>query len=126
MCANRKKVGAAVGLLKVAKKSMMSDSTICRCRRAKDDVMRRKNAVTVNIWAWERRRYWLNGSIVDEEVWNAGRILPKPPRQLPSTTSEADYCQPHRTRIYPDLACQFCGERPVPRVTVASDDINTW
>lgn len=88
--------------------------------------MRRKSVVTVNVRAWEQRRYWRRGAIMDVEVWQAGRLLAKPPRQLPRIAIEADYCQAHRTRIYSDLACQFCGERPVPQVAVPLDDAAPW
>ena len=84
--------------------------------------MRRKDLTTVNARGWERRHFWRKGMIVDVEVWHAGRLLPRPPRKLPTTTTDADYCQAHRVRIYSDLACQFCGERPTPRIAVPSDD----
>jgi hypothetical protein len=83
--------------------------------------MRRKDMVTINVRAWERRLYWRGGVIVDEEVWHAGRLLPRPPRKVPTTTTDADYCAAHRTRIYADLACQFCGERPAPHIAVPAD-----
>ena len=54
-------------------------------------------------------------------VWNAGRLLPRPPRKLPTTTTDADYCLAHRVRIYSDLSCQFCRERPAPHIAVPSD-----
>ena len=84
--------------------------------------MRRKDIPLVNARGWERRHFWRKGMIVDVEVWHAGRLLPRPPRKLPTTTADADYCLAHRVRIYSDLACQFCGERPAPRIAVPSDD----
>jgi hypothetical protein len=83
--------------------------------------MRRKDIATVNVRAWERRNFWRKGMIVDVEVWHAGRLLPRPPRKLPTLTTDTDYCATHRARIYVDLACQFCAERPAPRITVPSD-----
>lgn len=77
------------------------------------DGMRRKAAVIVNVRAWERRRYWLHGTIEDTEIWQGGKLYPFEPPRLPPTTTDVDYCALHRTRIYSDLACQFCGERPL-------------
>ena len=83
--------------------------------------MRRKDIPTLNVRGWERRHFWRKGMIVDVEVWHAGRLLPRPPRKLPTMTIDTDYCQAHRARIYVDLACQFCGQRPAPRIAVPSD-----
>lgn len=85
--------------------------------------MRRKAIVTTNVRAWECRRYWRRGVIADTEVWHAGKLLPSAPRRLPRLTTEADYCHAHRARIYTDLACQYCGERPMPSVAVDVDGI---
>ena len=89
--------------------------------------MRRRSMVTINVRAWERRQYWHKGVVTDVEVWHAGRLFPRPPRRLPTSTTEVDYCAAHRTRIYLDLACQQCGERPLPNVVVTADDLRaTW
>ena len=74
--------------------------------------MVRKISTMLLFRPWERRRYWRNGSIVDTEVWRAGRLLPGRPRRVPPMATMSDYCAVHRTRIFSDLACQFCGERP--------------
>ncbi len=84
--------------------------------------MRRKSFVTVNVRDWEYRRYWRKGMTADIEVWHSGRLLPRPPRRLPASTIETDYCLAHRARIYADLACQHCGERPAPRIVVHMDE----
>jgi hypothetical protein len=85
--------------------------------------MRRKAPIIVNVRDCERRRYWRRGVVVDVEVWQAGRIVAKPPRRLPSSTVEIDYCAAHRTHIYPDLACPHCGERSVPTVVIPFDSL---
>lgn len=58
----------------------------------------------------ECRRYWRNGRVSDYEWWQAGRLLLERPAGEAAVTS--DYCEAHRTRIYPDLGCSYCRERP--------------
>src|SRR5256714_1101635 len=65
--------------------------------------MRRKDIATVNVRAWERRNFWRKGMIVDVEVWHAGRLLPRPPRKLPTLTTDTDYCATHRARMAQSL-----------------------
>lgn len=60
--------------------------------------------------AIECRRYWRDGRVTDHEWWQGGQMLLEPPANVAVLTS--DYCEAHRTRIYPDLGCQFCRERP--------------
>jgi hypothetical protein len=75
--------------------------------------MRRKKAPATQISrSWERRLYWRDGAVVDTETWHGGRLLPHTPRKLTALAVAADYCDAHRTRIYADLPCQFCGLRP--------------
>lgn len=78
--------------------------------------MRRKSAVLAVVPGWERRRYWRGNVLTDVEVWRGGRLLPTLPRRIPAIAISFDYCETHRTRIYSDLPCQFCGERPAPLV----------
>lgn len=78
--------------------------------------MRRKNVILPVAPAWERRKYWRKGFVADVEVWRAGRLLPVLPRRVPPIAVSSDYCEAHRTRIFVDLPCQFCGERPVPMI----------
>lgn len=73
---------------------------------------RKKVSAALGILSWERRNYWRDGRIVDLEVWHAGRLLPRTPRKTPAFAVEVDHCDTHRTRIYADLPCQYCGESP--------------
>lgn len=75
--------------------------------------MRRKKAPAIQTArSWEHRLYWRDGAIVDTETWHGGRLLPRKPRALTALAVASDYCEAHRTRIYADLPCQFCGLRP--------------
>lgn len=59
----------------------------------------------------EQRRYWRGGYVVDVEWWQAGRLLLTPP-PVAIIQQMTDYCEAHRTRVYRDLACPYCHERP--------------
>lgn len=61
--------------------------------------------------ASECRLYWREGYITDPEWWRAGQLLLETPQDAEAAVL-SDYCEAHRTRIYPDLGCQYCHERP--------------
>src|SRR5689334_11363497 len=63
--------------------------------------------------AWEHRRFWHTGAITATEWWRGGaraRRAPSPAAARAATVTE--YCAAHYTRIYRDLPCPYCQERP--------------
>ncbi len=72
-----------------------------------------------DVMSYEHRRYWHTGTLTDVEWWFEGRLLLRTPQVPKDQVVTTDYCQMHRTRIYPDLGCQYCHERPAQRETRA-------
>lgn len=71
----------------------------------------RQTTIVPQMETWERRCYWRQGRLADQETRHNGRVVLASQRSG-ARTAEADYCQVHGTRLAADLACPYCGERP--------------
>jgi len=60
---------------------------------------------------WEQRRYWRDGVVVRVAWWRGRRVSERVPLLL-HLGRIGDYCHDHGTRIYADLGCQICRQRP--------------
>ena len=62
---------------------------------------------------WERRRFWRKGAITVTEWWHGGARTRRVPGAVAARTAmTTEYCEMHYTRIYCDLPCPYCQERP--------------
>ena len=60
---------------------------------------------------WEQRRYWHDGVVVRVEWWHGLHVVEEVPLRL-HLGPIRDYCHDHGSRIYPDLGCEVCRQRP--------------